>query len=195
MCIEFIYRHIRKLPSTQIFTTREVLIYGARAAIDIALHRMVKAGFIVRLARGVFVRDNSSPPPLEQIVLAKAKAFRRKFAEHPESILRELGISAAKNDLLFATDGDSSSFDTIHGRVFLKRICPRKISMLETLVGRIVYAIWHLGRGQFDNSQLQLASHDLKRSEREQLWLLSSVMPNWLTDLCRHRFPRCRLNL
>ena len=78
MCIEFIQRHIRMLPARQIFTTREVLIYGTRTAVDSALSRMVEREVIARLARGVFVRDDSAEPTVAEIASAKAKAYGKE---------------------------------------------------------------------------------------------------------------------
>jgi hypothetical protein len=50
MCTEFISRHINQLAPTEIFTTREVLMYGSRSAVDSTLGRMVASGHIHRLA-------------------------------------------------------------------------------------------------------------------------------------------------
>ena len=52
-----IRQHISRLEKSQPFTTKEFLIYGTRTAVDQTLCRLVKDGFIVRLARGVFAKD------------------------------------------------------------------------------------------------------------------------------------------
>jgi hypothetical protein len=188
MCIEYIYRHIRQLPPTQIFTTREMLIYGTRSAVDAALHRMVKSQFIVRLARGVFVRDESCRPSLSEIVAAKAKAFGIKIVKHAETMLQELKIRQHGDDSIFAKNGSSSSFWTIRGRAYLKSMSARKIDLCETKVGRIIYALWHLGLNGCSRSDVWLASNNLGRSERNQLWLATSKMPDWLSRICRPHY-------
>ena len=52
LTISSIQRFISALPKNRIFTTREVLIFGTRGAVDRALGRLVKTERIVRLATG-----------------------------------------------------------------------------------------------------------------------------------------------
>ena len=195
MCIEFIYRHIRQLPSTQIVTTRELLIYGRRSAVDVALHRLVKSGFIVRLARGVFVRDISNPPTMLEIVTAKAKAFKTQITTHAETILHKLNISSSDSDQKFARNGHSSSFLTIHGRAYLQGICGRKLALSTCRVGEIIYALWHFGSGRCSTDDISQATKTFGRNERNLLWLASSLMPAWLNEICRHRYPLTKIRL
>lgn len=193
MCIEFIYRHIRKLEPTQIFTTRDMLIYGSRTAVDSALHRMVKAEFIVRLARGVFVRDASKEPSLFEIAEAKLRAFKAKILDHADKILHDLSISPNPPAAVFAKSGHSSSFWTMRGRVYLQGVCEKKVQLAGTEVGKVVYALAHWGRRRCLNADVWLASRDFGRVERELFWLAGSLMPAWLNRLCARRYPLPRL--
>ncbi len=70
----FIRRHIFQLPAGQLFATRHLLAYGSRAAVDQALYRLVRSGVIVRLARGVFVRQEAGAglPSALQVAAVKA---------------------------------------------------------------------------------------------------------------------------
>lgn len=193
MCIAFIYRHITELPATQIFTTREVLIFGTRSGVDTALCRMVKAGFITRLARGVFVRDVSNEPSVVEIATAKAKAFGMRIAKDAEQVLCDLKLSRARanpEEFSFAKNGSSTSFETIHGRVHLKGVCARKLALVETKVGLIVYALWHLGSSRCQDKDIRTACAPLNRAERKDLWMTGSVMPTWLFEKCRGWYPR-----
>ena len=161
MCMAYIYRHIRLLPPTQLFTTREMLIYGTRSAVDVALHRLVKSGFIVRLARGVFVQDDSNCPTLLEIVTAKAKAFKMQFAVHAETILHDLKIACSGSASKFAKNGHSSSFLTIHGRVVFQGTCGRKLHLANSRVGKIIYALWHWGVDRCTLADIRLATSNL----------------------------------
>src|SRR5450432_2013058 len=175
MCIQYIYRHIRMLPPTRIFTTRHMLIYGSRSAVDSALHRMVQSNFIIRLARGVFVRDDSSNPTIAEIAEAKAKAFGIKIARHAETILRDLNLTTKASAAVFAKTGHSSSFWTIRGRVRLKGICQKKMSLCRTPVGRVIYALWHWGRRRCSFTDVMSACKTFGRTQREQFWLSGSL--------------------
>src|SRR5438309_1180711 len=56
--IQLVTRFIARIGFDKLFTTRQLLLYGTRAAIDQALSRLVKAMHIARVARGVFIREN-----------------------------------------------------------------------------------------------------------------------------------------
>ncbi len=92
MITESIRQHIQRLGRTEPFTTKEFLSYGTRSAIDQTLSRLVKSGFICRLAPGVFARELSKEfTPLEirtaklksKIVKALAK-FETQASEQQE---------------------------------------------------------------------------------------------------------------
>jgi Family of unknown function (DUF6088) len=195
MCTKFIFRHIEKLARTQIFTTRDMLVYGTRAAVDSALSRMVEKSFITRLAWGVFVKDASKEPTILEIANAKTNGFAIKIAALPDSILNELGLSSKNSSASFAKRGHSSSFLTIHGRVHLKGIAERKMRLLESAVGKIAYALWSLNYGGCTVFDVNNVTRQFGRTERELFWLLSSLMPAWLTSLSSHRFPRRHMTI
>jgi hypothetical protein len=199
MCISYIQRHIRNLPKGQMFTTRTMLIYGKRSAVDSALGRLVASGFIVRKARGVFATEHCPDHTIEAIAEVKSRAFGAKIVKHAETILRELTlISDDPNDpnsskAVFARDGHSTSFATVHGRVYLKGISPKKMRLRRSPIGRIIYALWYLGAMQVTSFTVRMVCKNFGRREREQLWLASTWMPAWLTEVLSLVFPKPRV--
>jgi hypothetical protein len=164
MCTEYIERHIRRLPPTQIFTTREVLRYGPRGAVDQALYRMVRIGFIVRLARGVFVRDASQKPTLYEIVSAKAQAWGKIIVTHAERVLREHEIrTVGPRKQAYAINAHSGTYWTIRGRVYMNGIGTRRMRLCKTKVGQLLYALWHIREGTCLKSHVSQA--DFRRLE------------------------------
>ena len=185
MCKQFIYKHIRSLPADAIITTRELLIYGTRSAVDTTLSRMVADNFLVRLARGVFVKDSGSIPGVAEIAAAKARAFGLRITKHAEHILRELNLASGVNtELQYAKNGGSSSFATVHGRVHMKGISERKMALAETKVGQIIYALWFLGVRWCREQHVKIAVGLFQRNEREELRRAAAVIPSWLNALC-----------
>ena len=73
----YVRRHINRLAPNVIFATRDLLSYGKRASIDQALCRLVKRGYIIRLAHGLFRREGSNAPlpPILEVAKYKAAAF------------------------------------------------------------------------------------------------------------------------
>jgi hypothetical protein len=187
MCTELIVRHINSIPSTEIFTTRHMLIYGSRSAVDSTLGRLVAGGEIYRLARGVFVRDLSANPTLAQIVEAKLKAWSGKVAIHAKKILSSFQLATGYYDHTFVKDGSSSSFHTIRGRAYLKNQCARKMRLYEEEVGRKAMALWHL-RENFLSGAVDILTSSFNRKDRERFRLSGLLKPAWLTAACKERY-------
>jgi hypothetical protein len=84
MATAAILSHIMQLRADSIFTTREVLQYGRRSAVDQCLYLLVKKNMIRRLASGVFIRDPHANPSVEEIARIKAAAFGLEIAPSQE---------------------------------------------------------------------------------------------------------------
>jgi hypothetical protein len=194
MASAHIEAHILRLEATQVFTTRDVLQYGCRGAVDTCLYRMVKTGFIVRLARGVFVRDPRKQPSIQEIARIKAVSFGRRIFSHATEILKKLGILKAEKAVKarYAIDGHSSSFMTYRGRVRFQGIAPRKAKLCEMAVGKRVYALWHQVAASSIERAVNTATRDLNRFQRSELRRSSALMPAWLHHLCMRRYARFR---
>jgi hypothetical protein len=189
MCTFYIVRHINEIPPTEIFTTRHMLIYGARKSVDSALGRLVSTGYIHRLARGVFVRDLSDQPTLVQIVDAKLKAFGGKIAIHAKKILNSFHLETGDYAYTFAKNGSSSSFDTIKGRAILKNQCARKMKLYQEDIGKAAITLWHL-RDKWFAGAVDVVTASFNRADKQMFLLSSALKPAWLTAECGHRYSK-----
>ncbi|WP_353620549.1 DUF6088 family protein [Pseudomonas sp. MWU13-3659] len=78
---ESIASHIKYLPKGKPFTIDRFIEAGSRASVDKALSRLVQAGTLERVARGVYMRPKASPyvgkvrpsPTTVMMVIAKAR--------------------------------------------------------------------------------------------------------------------------
>ncbi len=121
-----IREQIRELGANAIFVSKQFLHLGTRNAVDLTLSRLEKKGRILRLAVGVFIAVSSDlklPSALE-IAQTKAAIYGKQI-----SYERELQKETRK----FCTNGCSSSFQTVHGRVYFKPISPAKHSKFSLL--------------------------------------------------------------
>ncbi len=105
------------------FTTGQLLCCGTRSAVDTALCRLAKNGVIERLAAGVYryVSSVIENPSAFEIAKIKAERFGKRIAEYARS-------DFASESLTFNTDGCSSSFNSIYGRLKLKHLSPAKFN-------------------------------------------------------------------
>jgi hypothetical protein len=189
-CTSLIYRHVRGLPKTTMFSTRELLQYGTRGAVDQVLYRMVKTGFIFRLARGIFIRDASKAPSAKQIAQFKAETFGGTVFPHAEKVLNDLEIqSKPKREYFrFVVNRRSSSFQTYKGRVVLQGIGVRKAKLCEHDAGRVLYALWYLGDRICTKDIVASAINGFGRTDREELRRSSALMPAWLHHMCMYKY-------
>lgn len=75
--ISLIRTRLIEVPVEHLFTTRDMLVYGTRGAVDQALNRLVRQGEISRIAPGVFVKpsvDYHEAAPHE-IAMVKAHSW------------------------------------------------------------------------------------------------------------------------
>ncbi len=182
--------HIRKfifnLPKGLIFSTRELLNFGTRAAVDQCLCRLVKRGDIRRLAWGLFMRNDPGIPMPSAFVVAteKAKAFGKQIVYDGGEAAKLLGLIAISSDkIIYATNGRSSSFKYKKLRIYFKGISARKISLGDTRVGLAIKALCLLGKAGCQPKDIELATLNFNRIERQQFKLSRHLMPDWLLCL------------
>lgn len=180
----FVRRHIFRLPLQKLFTTREFLLYGPRAAIDQALSRLVKKGVIVRLTRGVFVRSGSNLTTITPFDLAKAKAdsFGKQIARWGGDLAYELRlIEKPCNKHIFCVNGSSSSFKFGDITIQLKKTCARKMRFGDNKAGVVLRALWHLGKLQVNALCVDRSMLTCKRQDQHEIRSSLCWLPTWLS--------------
>jgi hypothetical protein len=186
-----IRRHVFQLPFGQMFFTRDCLNYGPRSAVDQALYRLVKAGDITRLGRGVFVRliSDTRIPTIAEVAVGKAKAFGRKlFLDSSKAMRKCLRQTVEGGPHTFATDGATTSFRCMNERIYFKRHAPRKIMLRDSAHGLVIRALWALGPDAITDDLVRDTTSALGRIEMADLRRSCNVMPAWLADLLVFRF-------
>lgn len=172
----------------RLFFTRECLDFGRRSAVDTCLSRMVTEGTLERVAYGSFILAGYPRPTQDQIAAGKAKAFGRVICSHGVTALKEFfNFDNPETDTSYATDGATSSFRTSdYGMIHLKQYAPRKLTLGDTPVGKIIRALWHCKTLEFASRLWALLQERIGRAEREALRRSCHIMPTWMVDLVLH---------
>ena len=181
----FVRRHIFRLPLQKLFTTREFLLYGPRATIDQSLSRLVKKEVIVRVARGILVRYGSNLSKITPFDMAKAKAesFGKQIARWGGDIAHELGlIEKQSKEHIFCVNGSSSSFKFGEMTIHLRKVCARKMRFGENKAGKVLRALWHLGKFQVDAMCVDRSLRTCLRPDREEIRGSLCWLPTWLSN-------------
>jgi len=193
-----IKRHIARLPDDQIFSTREFLTYGLRGAVDQALYRLVKQERIVRLARGIFIKNSKTLklPSIKEIAVAKARAFGKRLSTHGFDALHMLGLSQQGAEFPhFIALGGSTSFKTMGLEVKLKGLAPRFVRLGDTPPGLAIKAMRQLAKSDRTIEALNQTMLGMFRSDRELIRSSAWMMPSWLSDLVYNERYRCAIGM
>ena len=179
--ITLIRRFVALLPQGKLFTTREVLAFGSRSAVDTALFRLVNALVIRRLARGVFIRNDfpARRPAAAEVARVKAESFGRRIVTHGQEAAWRLGLAREPQDPhMYAIGGRSSAFR--YGDLIIKfqGLCPRKVLVGDSKAGMAIRALWHQGPGACD--RLTQATASFNRTYHNELRQRAGLMAGWM---------------
>ena len=186
-----VLRFINSLPDHRIFTTREVLHFGSRNAIDVCLFKLVKDEKIRRLARGVFVRNDYPVKffSITEIALTKAASFGKKISIAGSEAAIRTGLltreeAKKESSVVYYTTGCSSSFRSGIYRVKFISACPRKNNLSVSKIGDFLRGYWYMGQGRIKAplKELMRISKGMLRTERELLKKMIRIMPIWMAD-------------
>jgi hypothetical protein len=182
MCSSKIRQLIAAIELDALFSTRQFLAEGKRAAVDQTLHRMVKSGEIIRLTPGLFIKAGSKWPSLAAIAVAKARAFARDIVEHAGDLAARLDLVDDLPEVIYDIGASTSSFHCGERAVHLKTNARRKMQLDQTEFGAVVRAVWFKGEKQFDDICLNSLQDAMRTFDRRLLPSLSALMPAWIND-------------
>ncbi len=184
--ISLVRRHVNRMDYGQPFSIRDLLAYGRRKTIDQYIYLMVKEGYLVRLAAGVLMKAGpcTPRPSAEEVAEVKARAFGRKIAIHGADGARKLGLNSKGNrDVIFYTNGHSTSFRYGSIRVHLKMTSQRRLEISDAEGGLVVRALWYRGRRHVTSLAAERVCRELTHIQRQEIRKKVRSFPQWLGDI------------
>lgn len=181
-----VMKRVRASGRGSVFTPRDFLDVAARAAVDQALSRLVRAGQLRRLARGLYDFPKLHPKlgPLSPAPDDVAQALARETGSHLQidgaRAANALGLStqvAAQSSWL--TDGPSRRVVLGKRVVDLRHASPKHLIAPGSPAGTVVQALRHLGASRAADL-LQVASRNLSVGDKKILARSASQAPAWM---------------
>ena len=186
---ELIRRRIAEIPLGEPFTPAMFLEFGTRAAIDQTLSRLVKAGTVSRLTRGVFLRPKENRfvgrvlPEPRKVAEIIAKASGRQIQVNGAEAARQFGFSTQMpTQAVFMTSGPTKKFRIGKLPVTLKHTSPRKLALAHRQAGVALSALWYLGKAQVTPEVIEAIRSQLPANEFEALKAARASMPAWMAN-------------
>lgn len=187
---KLIRQRIEEMAAGEPFTPAALLACGTRASVDQTLSRLVKAGVIDRVTRGVFVRPEVSrfvgkvmPDPLK-VAETVAMSTGAIVQVHGAEAARRLELTTqVPTQSVFVTSGPSKRIYVGKTEIRLQHVCQRKLALAGRPAGLALSAMWYLGKTEVTPALVEKIRHKLGESEFEVLKSAVSSMPAWMSDV------------
>jgi hypothetical protein len=148
-----IYARIKAKPGW-VCSPVDFLDIGGRAAVDQALSRMVRAGMIRRLSRGLYdipqfnkMLNTYSPPGHTQIISAIARRDGIKVVSDNIVYANILGLTnAVPAKLIYLTDGPTKTINVGGWALRMKHVPPKFMRNATSKSGAVFQALTWIGR-------------------------------------------------
>jgi len=169
------------------FSTADVITLGTRSSLDKALSRMVIAGQIDRIARGIFVvpKPNSSRDDIDPVACVLTVLSRRNGCPIQVSgdvALRRFGLSAEKlapERSTYSWSAKSRKITVIDRPIHLRSVSPRKLALCGRTAGLAITAIWQIGKQEMTPSIMTSILNGLENNELAAIRESASALPTW----------------
>ena len=160
-------------PAGAVFSSADFLSVGSRTAIDQALARLVRAGTVVRLARGLYAVAGQT---------VDAQALARAVASKTGERVGLASFSGVDEHLVIATSGQSRTLRAAGHTVEFRRMSQRKVQLAASIRGRVLLGLWNKGVGNLTTLDIQRATSDWSKEEIDSY---AAMIPAWLREAIR----------
>lgn len=187
MLAQKIRSQVQRFTPGKAFSTFELSILGPRNAIDQALCRMVQAGEIERLARGVFTLSKKSAyvksikPSIYEIVSKVAEKQGHRIQYHGAELARKYGLtSQMPTQEIFITNGISRTINVGKKKVRLQHVANKKLGLPGSKAGEVMALLWYLGKENVNTEVLFKIKSHLTESDHQELLNHMHTLPHWM---------------
>lgn len=182
-----IQNRLRRKGRGTVFTPKDLLDLGSRAAVDQALGRLARNGFVRRLRFGVydFPRKSRRLGVLSPSPDAVARAVARKNGSRLQvSGARAANMLGLSNQvpahLVFLTDGPSRRVSVGKLVIEFRHVSPRRLVGAGKLTGAVLGALEYLGPGNVDDVVVKKVAGTLSARDRATLLRDAASAPDWV---------------
>lgn len=185
-------KRIRGTGKGSVFSPSQFLDLGSRRAVDIALHRLVKAGTIRRLTRGLYDYPKEHPtfgvlfPSPEDVAKTLAGKDAIRFQPSGAYAANLLGLSdQVPAKIVFLTEGRAKRVKIGRQEIILKRTSPKNMATAGRLSGLVIQALRYLGKAHVDDQTLARLKRKLAEADTSTLMKDVAYAPAWIGDIMK----------
>ncbi len=188
--INKVKEYISLLPEGKPFAANALRGFASTENIRQILSRLVQAGELQRVARGVFIKLNNLSNLKEQLpsALEIAETLTHSTGEtiaiHGAEAARQLQLTTqVPMRLVFYTNGNTRTLKLANRTIRLKHTNPSRLIEPRTTTGLAISALRYLGREQVTTETIHHIQQRVSTEEFEKLFELVEQMPAWMADV------------
>lgn len=174
-----------------VFLTEDFLHISNPNAVRVALHRLIKAGVLYRLANGLYVKPKLSKllnkailPSLEEIAKAISKRDKARIIPTGSYALNALGLSTQLPlNTVYYTDGKARQLRIGDRKIVFKKASPKKLALKEGVSMLVVLAFSEIGRENVSQQEIEKVTELLKKEPIEILQHNLELAPQWIAEI------------
>jgi hypothetical protein len=176
-----------------VYASKDFLDLGTRAGVDQALSRLVKAGEIRRIGRGLFdyPRVNSKlggelSPDSELVAQAVARRQGGRISPSGAHAANALGLSTqVPGRRVYVTNSSGGSVQVGKQTITFKRVTPKRVSAKHEVSNTVFQAFQHLGRDGVTADVISHLQASLSEGDKKILLKESRYAAGWISDLIK----------
>lgn len=187
-----IIKKIKKARRGSVFLIDDFLRFGTAKAVGKALERLVEAGEISRVSRGVYARLKQHPmfgellPAAEDIAKAIAKKDKARIIPTGVLALNALGLSTqVPLNLVYLTDGSARIIKIRKRTVKFKKTSPRNLSAIGPVSSLVIQALKEIGKDKVTEKEMGIILQYLKSEDTYRLEHDIKLAPEWIRIIIR----------
>lgn len=178
-----------------VFSAKDFLDLGSRAAVDQTLARLARNDSIRRLKRGLYdypkTSDRLGPlsPSPDQIAKAVAAKTGSRLMPSGAHAANALGLSTqVPARLTYLTDGPSRQIQVGNQTITLKHAVPKRFA-LDGGSALAVQALRYLGKDNVDDQVVDTLRQALSDQDKAKLQSKLSTLPGWIVPIAKQLTP------
>lgn len=191
--LERIKARINKLGRGKVFTTKDFLDLGSRAAVDKALSRLEAGTAIHRLGRGLyhFARVNKKlgielGPDIDEIAQALARQTGSRIVPTGAVAANWLGLSAqVPAKTVYLTDGRSRTVKVGRTHVSINHAPPKDLPLGSPTSAMVFQALRYLGKDAVTDELVARIRARLSPADQRKLVRDAHHITDWIAEVVR----------
>ena len=187
-----IVAQIEALPKGELLLPVDFQELGSSEAIRLALFRLEKEGFIIRVAQGIYVRPKESnligklTPSAEEVADAIAKRDRIRTVPTGSYALNALGLSTqVPMNLVMLTDGSPREIKVGKRTIKFTKTTPKNLLAKGKISRLVIQALKEIGNGKVTADEEQKILELLRKEDVKNLKHDIALAPVWIQKIMK----------